>query len=61
MTATFHGTPAEAEAVIAALERGCDGPLQKAALLGDQRFLDGVLAYRHMAATLRAEEWKEAP
>jgi hypothetical protein len=64
----WHGTSAEGLELVAAIARNCEcvtnlGGVTTSmcsphkAMLDDQRFMDGVLAYRHQREALLCEEW----
>lgn len=70
----WHGTEQQATELREAVEHNCDcardgqGNLTRRCALHaaaytdpDQRFLDGLLFARSMAARLSAEEWRETP
>lgn len=71
VAAIFHGQEDEAQRLLAAIERNCTCTREPsgartglpcaphAALLDDQRFVDGVLCMRRLRARLEREEWRE--
>lgn len=67
LAAVFHGDPVELHALLAAVDRNCtctatpeivSGHCPAHQALLDQRFLNGALFARFMAARLLAEEFR---